>query len=103
MSGYFSEIRTHWRPLLAATIGIGTGMSTAGTITNRANVKSALPDLVPVNSAATNTTLVKAPPTISDITDKSTNEDISTAAIPFTIGDAETPAASLTLGRSSSF
>ncbi len=34
MSGYFSEIRTHWRPLLAATIGIGTGMSTAGTITS---------------------------------------------------------------------
>ena len=34
MSGYFSEIRMHWRPLLAATIGIGTGMSTAGTITS---------------------------------------------------------------------
>ena len=34
MSGYLSEIRTHWRPLLAATIGIGTGMSTAGTITS---------------------------------------------------------------------
>lgn len=34
MSGYFSEIRTHWRPLLAAMIGIGTGMSTAGTITS---------------------------------------------------------------------
>lgn len=34
MSGYLSELRTHWRPLLAATIGIGTGMSTAGTITS---------------------------------------------------------------------
>lgn len=34
MSGYLSEFRTHWRPLLAATIGIGTGMSTAGTITS---------------------------------------------------------------------
>ena len=27
-------MRTAWRPLLAATIGIGTGMSTAGTITS---------------------------------------------------------------------
>lgn len=34
MSGYLSEVRIHWRPLLAATIGIGTGMSTAGTITS---------------------------------------------------------------------
>jgi MFS family permease len=34
MSGYLSELTTHWRPLLAATIGIGTGMSTAGTITS---------------------------------------------------------------------
>ena len=34
MSGYLSEVRTHWRPLLAATIGIGSGMSTAGTITS---------------------------------------------------------------------
>lgn len=34
MSGYLAELRRHWRPLLAATIGIGTGMSTAGTITS---------------------------------------------------------------------
>jgi MFS family permease len=34
MSGYFAELRVHWRPLLAATIGIGSGMSTAGTITS---------------------------------------------------------------------
>ena len=31
---YFAELRANWRPLLAATIGIGTGMSTAGTITS---------------------------------------------------------------------
>lgn len=31
---YLAELRTHWRPLLAATIGIGTGMSTAGTVTS---------------------------------------------------------------------
>ena len=31
---YLAELRVHWRPLLAATIGIGTGMSTAGTVTS---------------------------------------------------------------------
>jgi len=34
MTGYLAEFRTNWRPLLAATIGIGTGMSTAGTVTS---------------------------------------------------------------------
>ncbi len=29
---YFSELRDNWRPLLAATVGIGTGMSLAGTV-----------------------------------------------------------------------
>lgn len=31
---YLAELREHWRPLLAATIGIGTGMSVHGTITS---------------------------------------------------------------------
>lgn len=34
MSSYFGELRTNWRPLAAATIGIGTGMSTHGTVTS---------------------------------------------------------------------
>jgi predicted MFS family arabinose efflux permease len=34
MSGYLSEIRTHWRPLLAAFIGMGSGMSVVGVITS---------------------------------------------------------------------
>ena len=29
---YFSELRAHWRPLLAATVGLGTGMSLAGIV-----------------------------------------------------------------------
>jgi uncharacterized lipoprotein YddW (UPF0748 family) len=48
------------------------------------------------------TTLVNAPPTISDIADQTTNEDVPTSAIAFTVGDVETPAASLTLSASSS-
>lgn len=34
MSAYLSEIRTHWRPLLAAFIGMGSGMSVFGVITS---------------------------------------------------------------------
>ncbi len=41
-------------------------------------------------------------PTISDITDKTTDEDIATGDISFTIGDVETPAAFLTVTASSS-
>jgi MFS family permease len=31
---YFEELRRNWRPLLAAMIGVGSGMSLAGTITS---------------------------------------------------------------------
>jgi hypothetical protein len=45
---------------------------------------------------------VNAVPTISDITDQSTNEDAATGAIGFTVGDSETAAGSLTVTASSS-
>jgi MFS family permease len=32
--GYFSELRTNWRPVFAAMIGLSSGMSMIGTITN---------------------------------------------------------------------
>lgn len=31
---YLAELRSNWRPLLAATVGVGTGMSLAGTVTS---------------------------------------------------------------------
>jgi predicted MFS family arabinose efflux permease len=34
VSDYLSEIRTHWRPILAAVIGMGSGMSVVGVITS---------------------------------------------------------------------
>jgi predicted MFS family arabinose efflux permease len=34
VSAYLSEIRTHWRPLLAAFIGMGCGMSVVGVVTS---------------------------------------------------------------------
>ncbi len=45
---------------------------------------------------------VNDPPVISDTTDQATSEDTPTAAISFTIGDIETPAASLVVTRDSS-
>jgi len=45
---------------------------------------------------------VNDPPTISDITDQSTNENTSTSAIAFTVEDLETPAGSLVVSGSSS-
>ena len=41
-------------------------------------------------------------PTISDIANLTVDEDVSTGDIAFTVGDAETPAANLTLAKSSS-
>jgi hypothetical protein len=48
------------------------------------------------------TVTINAMPAISDVADQVTNEDTPTAAIPFTVSDAETPAADLTLTASSS-
>ena len=42
------------------------------------------------------------PPTISDVSNQSTNEDTPTSAIAFTIGDNQTPASALTVTASSS-
>lgn len=41
-------------------------------------------------------------PTISNVTDQSINEDANTGALPFTIGDPDTPLANLTVTASSS-
>src|SRR2546427_4810492 len=43
-----------------------------------------------------------AAPTISDIPDQTTTMNTATAAVPFTVNDADTPATSLTLSGSSS-
>jgi hypothetical protein len=51
---------------------------------------------------ATFSTVANAPPTISTVADQTVDEDHATAAIPFAVSDTETPAASLTITRSSS-
>ncbi|HKS36297.1 MAG TPA: Ig-like domain-containing protein, partial [Verrucomicrobiae bacterium] len=45
---------------------------------------------------------VNDPPAISNISDRSTTVNVATAAIPFTVSDAETAAGSLTLSKGSS-
>jgi hypothetical protein len=55
-----------------------------------------------LTSSNSATISVNAPPTISSIASQVTNEDKSTGPIAFTVGDAETPAASLTVSASSS-
>jgi len=47
-------------------------------------------------------TAVNSPPTLTGIGDQTINEDTSTGALGFTVGDGESAAGSLTLGRSSS-
>ncbi len=48
------------------------------------------------------TILNNSSPTISDVANQTINEDTDTGALPFSVGDAETPAASLIVSASSS-
>ncbi len=48
------------------------------------------------------TILNNVPPTISDVGSQTIDEDSTTGALPFTVGDAETPAANLIVSASSS-
>ncbi|MCX6840646.1 MAG: choice-of-anchor D domain-containing protein, partial [Verrucomicrobia bacterium] len=84
---------------------------TGNTITPALNFNGTLTVPVLVNDGMANSntfnlsvtvTAVNDVPTISDIADLTIDEDISTGAIAFTIGDVETAAASLTVTRSSS-
>ncbi|MBK8724464.1 MAG: tandem-95 repeat protein [Holophagaceae bacterium] len=80
------------------TVTPAAGQSGTATITltvTDANSGTGVDTFVLTVNANTN-------PTISDITNQTINEDANTGALAFTVGDAETPAASLTLGGSSS-
>jgi len=69
------------------TVTIDDGQSANNTLTRTFTIT-----VNPVNDA----------PTISDLGNQTTNESTPTAALPFTIGDVETSASSLTLNASSS-
>ncbi len=71
--------------------GGGPYTITATSVQDPTKSGTATVTVVPVNTN----------PTISDITDKTTTMGVAVSNIPFTVGDAETPAASLTLSAAS--
>jgi VCBS repeat-containing protein len=82
------------------TVTIDPGASQSGTATITITVSDG------TASASTSFALTVNPindaPTITPISDQTTAENTPTSAIPFNIGDAETPAANLTISASSS-
>ncbi len=88
----------------------GSGANRTVTVTPAANQSGNASITVSVSdgTASTNTTFtvgvteVNDLPTISSITNQTTNEDTPTGALAFTVGDLETPAASLSVSASSS-
>ena len=80
----------------------GMKVTCIGGTNTQANVDFA-PGQVPVVTANSPVTVISgSPPTLSDITNRTILEDATTGAIAFTIGDAETAAAALTLTGASS-
>ncbi len=88
----------------------GSGAARTVTVTPAANQSGTATITVSVNdgTVSTSDTFVltvtdpNTAPTLTDIADRTTNEDTSTGAIAVTIGDAETAPASLTVTRASS-
>jgi uncharacterized repeat protein (TIGR01451 family) len=85
-----------------ATITIYATATAAGSWTNTATVSSATPDPAANNNSASASISVNSPPVISSIANVITNENTVAGPVPFTIGDAETPAFALTLAGASS-
>jgi uncharacterized repeat protein (TIGR01451 family) len=78
------------------------GSTPGGTIyANTATAASATTDPAPLSNSISVNTTVDGKPTISDITGQTIDEDGATLPLPFTIGDVETAATSLTLSVSS--
>jgi hypothetical protein len=88
----------------------GSGASRSAVVTPAANQFGSATITVTVSDGTDSVsdtflltvTSVNDVPTISNLTDQTINEDVSTGAIAFTIGDVETAAASLTVTRASS-
>ena len=85
-----------------STITIQSTAVTAGSRTNLATVISLTSDPVSGNNSATAAVNVNSPPTISTITNVTTNENTFAGPIAFTITDAETAASLLALSGTSS-
>jgi len=86
----------------SATLTITVTALAGGILTNSAVVAASTADPNLNNNAASAAASVNTFPVISPIVDQATNEDSTIGPIPFTIGDAETPAGALTVSGASS-
>jgi uncharacterized repeat protein (TIGR01451 family) len=84
------------------TLTVAVSPAAVGTVSNAATVSTTTTDANPGNDISLSDVAVDGAPTITNITDQTIAEDGATAALPFTIGDVGTPAASLVLSGSSS-
>ena len=80
----------------------GAGTVTADVAQNVATDPAGNGNTAAAQFSRTYSPVVNTPPTISDLADQTISEDGSTGALAFTVGDAETPAGSLTVTGSSS-
>jgi uncharacterized repeat protein (TIGR01451 family) len=87
------------RVTVTIVAGAGPGGLTANAL---AVVRTATTDADPSNNTTTIPVRVNAFPTLLGITDQSINENSGPLVLPFTVSDAETPAASLAVTASSS-
>ena len=91
--------------MLQANITIGSGLNCRNNGENKCRVEFRAADNAGNSATGLIATLdinYNTAPTISDIANQTINEDTNTGALAFTIGDAETAAASLTLAGVSS-
>jgi gliding motility-associated-like protein len=84
----------------ARTVTVAPAAGQSGTTTITVSVSDG--SLVTSTSFTFTVTSVNDAPTITSINSQTIKEDTATPALPFTIGDAETPATSLTVTGSSS-
>ncbi len=87
---------------VGAVITVTVTPPTPGFLTNIASVTISGTDNNLANNSATNVTRANTPPTISSIGNQTISEDTIAGPIAFTVGDAETAAASLTIAAVSS-
>jgi Big-like domain-containing protein len=77
-------------------------VNAVGTWTVKVCTNASCPASAVLDSKTFTVTAANTAPTISDIVDQTINEDASTGALAFTVGDAQTPPGSLTVSGSSS-
>jgi uncharacterized repeat protein (TIGR01451 family) len=85
-----------------AVLSVTGVANAAGILSSGFTVASAVADPFPGNNHSVASIAVNSTPTISAIPNQTVNANQSTAAVGFSVGDAETPPGSLTLSAASS-